>query len=138
MWEIRGNIERISTIEALLRATGAAIYTNSGSNTPVWHQQNEFKSPVYYRKYKVTTDKRIRYLCQWFDVKFEYDLRQDKAAIQFKQDGKEKLQYLVKEGFNLLKQTMPEEAETIKDLKLPIVNTDIAETIDEEHIKATP
>lgn len=120
MWEIKSNCQRIATIEALLLTTGMAVPDNPiniGEPVPLYHKQREFKSNVFHRKYQITTDRRLRPFCKWIDVVFRYDLIGDRASIQFKQDGREKLQELIESGFKLLEQTQPAEAERIKELR---------------------
>lgn len=119
MWEIRSNCQRIAIIEALLLTTGMAVPDDPvylGEPVPLYHKQREFKSRVFHRQYKITTDKRLRPLCRWVRVTFRYDLIRDTAAIQFAGDGKARLQVLVDTGFKLLEQTRPEEAKRIQEL----------------------
>lgn len=120
MWEIIDKCQRVATIEALLITTGMAIPndpTYVGQPIPLLHKQQDFKSTVYLRKYKITTDKRLRWFCKWIDVTFKYDLIKDEAYIQFQQNGRDKLKTLIEDGFKLLEQTKPEEAERLRKLK---------------------
>ncbi len=99
--------------------TGMAIPDNPiylGEPLVLYHVQKEFRSNVFHRRYKITTDKRLRPLCRWVNVTFRYDLTRDTAAIQFTGDTKAKLQALVDTGFRLLEQTKPEEAQRIMEL----------------------
>ncbi len=116
-WEIRSNIQRIATIEALLLATGAAIPTDRKSNVPLWQAQRGFKSLEFHRNYKVTTDRRIKYLCNWIDITFRYETNRNMGHIIFNHDGIAALKKLVGEGFNLTEQSQPDEAARIKELK---------------------
>ncbi len=122
-----GNVTKIAQIEALLLITGKMVKdkkpiakvlpVEQKFNTATWYEQREFRSPVHTKRYLLTLDNRIKYLCRWFEVKFFYDLRLDYANIQVSSENEKKLRFLVEEqGFNLLQQERPEDAERIKNL----------------------
>lgn len=122
-----GNVTKIAQIEAILLITGKLVKDNKPIakvipvdqkfNTATWAEQREFRSPIFTKRYLLTLDNKIRYLCKWFEVKFFYDLRLDYANIQVSSENEKKLRFLVEEqGFNLLQQERPEDAERIKNL----------------------
>ena len=104
---IPGKCQHIALIEMMLLGSGGLLPVDRGTNIPLWQQQQEFKSPVFYRKYKATLDKRIRFFCRWFDITFRYNMGQNQAKIILKQDGYDRLMALLDRGFNLLEQSDP-------------------------------
>ncbi len=126
-----GSCQKVVFVEALLLVTGKMKKDEKGkrithgkvmpveekSNTMLWYEQQSYRSPTFTKKYLLTLDDRLRYLCRWFPVKFYYDMRYEYANLQCLQEDYDKLKFLVEDqGFNLLKQENPEEAERISQL----------------------
>ena len=125
-----GNTSKIGQIEALLLITGTMKKDERGrriakgkvisvgvrTNVLPWHEQRAFRSPVFTKLYLLTLDDRLRYFCRWFNVKFYYDVRMDYANMQVPAKEADKLKFLVEQGFNLLQQEKPEDAERIRQL----------------------
>lgn len=97
-------------------AKGKVIPLEVGTSVLPWHEQRAFRSPVFTRPYLLTLDDRLRYFCRWFNVKFFYDLRVDYANMQVPAKEADKLKFLIEQGFNLLQQEKPEDAERIRKL----------------------
>jgi hypothetical protein len=118
-----GTVPIIAQHELLLIVTGMMRYDKNvkgnalpvevGSSILPWHEQRAFRSIIFTRTYKLTLDNRLRWFCRWFPVKFYYNLDKNYANMQVPAKEYDKLKFLMNQGFNLLQQSKPDEAERI-------------------------